>query len=166
MVAEFLKKMSAHYEGEINQYRDELSHLETELIENEKFMKLLESETEKVFRDFTPREIDSRDRQKIKELQAKQDGLTERKARLDGQLADAEATHKEIRAAMQEVRELEMAAEDSRWYEENVYNAGGEDEEPAPEKLSDATAAKLETILSFLLADPMRAKRELESLLK
>ena len=59
-----------------------------------------------------------------------------------------------------------MAAEDSRWYEENVYNAGSENEEPSPEKLSDAMTSKLKNILSFMLADPMRAKRELENLLK
>ena len=76
MVVEFLKKINTQYEEDANRYRDELGTLETELIENEKFIKLLESETEKVFRDFTPREIDNKDRRKIKELHAKQDELT------------------------------------------------------------------------------------------
>ncbi len=166
MVAEFLKKMDTHYEKEVNSYRDELSHIETELVENEKFIHLLESETEKVFRDFTPREIENKDRKKIKELQAKQDELKEKKEALEKQLSESEAVQREIREAKQEVRELEMAAEDSRWYEENLYNAGDEDEEPQPDRLSDEMASKLETILTFLLADPMRAKRELEKLLK
>lgn len=166
MVVEFLKKINTQYEEDANRYRDELGTLETELIENEKFIKLLESETEKVFRDFTPREIDNKDRRKIKELHAKQDELKGRKERIDKQLAQTQDSQKEIRAAIQEVRELEMAAEDSRWYEENVYNAGSENEEPSPEKLSDAMTSKLKNILSFMLADPMRAKRELENLLK
>ena len=166
MVAEFLKKMDAHYEKEVNSYRDELSHIETELVENEKFINLLESETEKVFRDFTPREIENKDRKKIKELQAKQDELKEKKEAFEKQLSESEAVQREIREAKQEVRELEMAAEDSRWYEKNLYNAGDEDEEPQPDRLSDEMASKLETILTFLLADPMRAKRELEKLLK
>ena len=166
MVAEFLKKMDSHYEEQVAQYRDRLSHFETQQIENDKFVELLESETQKVFRDFSPREMDSKNRRKIKELKETQRNLMVQIDQTRTQLAEAEAMHKEIRAAMQEVKELEMAAEDSRWFEENVYDAGDENEEPSSGKLSDEVASKLETILSFLLADPMRAKQELEKLLK
>ena len=100
----------------------------------------------------------------LNELRQKKENLEGEVASINSSLTELKAVHKEIRASIQEVKELESAAEDSRWYEANVYDTG-KDEEPSPEKLSDEMAAKLENILTFLLADPMRAKTELQKLL-
>ena len=164
MVFEFLKKMDQDHESRIKTLTDRLVEVEREQVENDKFIALLESETQKVFRDFTPRKMDNKNLRKIDELKRKKEALDRSKNSIESELSALRSVHKEIRASIQEVKELEIAAEDSRWYEENVYDAGN-DEEPAPEKLSVEMAAKLENILTFLLADPMRAKTELQKLL-
>ena len=164
MVFDFLKKMDKDYKERIKKLRDRLVEVEREQIENDKFIELLESETQKVFRDFTPRKMDNKNLRKIEELKKKKADLNSEKEDIEGKLSDLKAVHKDIRASIQEVKELEMAAEDSRWYEENVYDAG-QDEEPTRDRLSPEMAAKLENILTFLLADPMRAKTELQKFL-
>ena len=164
MVNEFLKKMSANYETILSDNRNKLVELETHYMENEKFIKLLESETENVFKDFTPRKRENKNSRKITELTEVQSNLSQQISALKSQIEEAQSVSAEIKDAISEVKELEMAAEDSKWFEENVYDAGNNDE-PSKEKLSDEMSAKLENILSFLLADPMRAKRELEGLL-
>lgn len=166
MVIEFLKKMKKYYDDQCAEYENSLKKLNTELIENEKFKSMLEAESQKVFRDFTPRELDNKNRSKIQELNNKLLELTNKRDEIQHSLSEITSTKNEIDEALKEVRELEMAAEDSRWFEENVYDAGDDKEEPTRNKLSDEVASKLETILSFLLSDPIRAKRELESLIK
>lgn len=165
MVNEFLKRMGNDYSNILSVNRNRLVELETHYMENEKFIKLLESETENVFKDFTPRKRENKNSKKINELQEEQDSLNREITAVKNKIKETQALLSEIKDAISEVKELEMAAEDSKWFEENVYDAG-KDEEPSKEILSEEMSLKLENILSFLLADPMRAKKELEGLIR
>ena len=167
MVSDYLKRKRKKYEGRIKEIQGEVSRLETKLIENEKFISLLESETEKVFKDFSPRNVDNKNRRKINELKEERDAYLAQKQSLSQELEESEASLKEIREAILEVKDLEVQAEDSKWFEENVYDAGSENEEPSDEtQISGKAAEKLKGILSYLLSDPLRAKMELEGMIQ
>ena len=167
MVSDYLKEKRKTYEARIKSCQSEISQLETKLIENEKFISLLESETEKVFKDFSPRDIDNKNRRKINELQEERKDLQTKKDALSARLTEAETSLKEVQEAIVEVKDLEMQAADSKWFEENLYDAGDANEEPADDSMiSGKPAEKLEKILSYLLSDPLRAKLELEDMIK
>ena len=167
MVAEYLKKERKKFDAIAKKNRDEISQLETKLIENEKFTSLLEAETQKVFRDFTPRDVDNKNRKQINQLKQDREKLLNRKNTLQDQLDEANAALKELRASISEVKDLEMQAADSRWFEENVYDAGESNEEPSDESLVSGKAAeRLKGILEYLMEDPARAKEELEKMIR
>lgn len=166
MVSEYLKKEKKKFDSIVKKNREEISKLDTKLIENEKFTALLESETQKVFRDFSPREIDGKNQKKLKELKEEREKLNSIKNKLSEELSAAKESAKNLREALSEVKELEMQAEDSKWYEENMYNAGDENGEPVDETLITGKAAeRVREILKYLLSDPLRAKRNLEKML-
>ena len=163
-----LKQMYEDYDSRIADCRNELLHIDTEYLENKKFLALLESEEKKVFRDFTPREIENQNMKKISEITERQKLLSMDREKLQYDLDHCIEKQDEVQRALVEVREMEMTARDSKWFEENYYNAGTENEEPivgAHRRLDPDTSEKIEIILNYILDDPVRAKRELEKLL-
>lgn len=168
MVSELLKRMYDVYQEDLNTSKVQLEKLNGTILENDKFIELLESEQQKVFSDFSPREIDTKNNKKIQEVKVSQDKLKDTKLSLIDHIESVEKTRSEIKQAMDEVEELQMTARDSEWFEKNVYNAGDKTEDPVvgtSKNVDQELASKIENIISYILVDPMRAKIELQKLI-
>ena len=166
MILDYLRNEKQEVDELLKRDRDELSGLGTKLLENEKFCALLESETQKVFRDFTPRDVDNKNRKKIQELKEEREKLIIRKEIVEAEIEAATTKESSLREGIAEVKELEMQAADSKWYEENLYNAGNKDGEPIDDSFIHGRAAdKVKEIIKYLVDDPIKAKNEIIKML-
>ena len=202
MVTEFLQKKQEQYINANTDRREEISRLNTELLETDKFLELLRSESDNFFRDFTPRDINNKNAKKIDELEEKRERLLEKKEQLTSDIDRDDEFLKEVNKALSEVKKLQRDTERLRKkidkmdrekkeeaeaasegitkdVSEPVSGGGGSgvSEEKVSEKeigsgdesevcKSDQTQSRIklsdiDRILSFLPADPMRARLEL-----
>lgn len=168
MVREFLKQLYNVYDEDYKSSVVQLEKLSGNILENDKFIELLESESQKVFSDFTPRKLESKNNRKIQEVKDSQNKLKETKISLEKHIQSIEKTKLEIQQCIDEVEELKMSERDSKWFESNIYNAGDKSEDPVvvtSKNMSQEAASKIKNIISYILVDPLRAKNELEKLL-
>ena len=77
MIKSYLKKLQNEYlEDKLNVER-EINNIQTRIKENEKFIELLEETNDMSFESFTPREVHTRNKDKIIELKEEQRQLNE-----------------------------------------------------------------------------------------
>ena len=75
MIGDFLKKYQQEIISEKIGLKEELDLLETKIKEEKKFIEVLDISNESYFSDFTPRDVNAKNRQKILEVQALVDEL-------------------------------------------------------------------------------------------
>ena len=154
MVKEFLEK----YRGELLSLQEEkqktLDQILTHRQETEKFLKLLESENEEVFSEFTPRNITAKGDEKIAEVKEELEQILYEEDLAKKELSDLKSRLEEVSAA---IEELELCEKKEEIVDADLSGSNGLDKTHFRESLQQ--------VLSYLPADPLRAKVELESLL-
>ena len=167
MIIDFLNALKNEYQNKLEHYQSSISRLNMQISENQKLISLLESESARVFRDFTPREIGHRNTKRISELREETDRLLVDKNSLNVEFQKCSSYLKQIDEGILEVRELEMYAEDSKWYENHYYNAGDINGDPSEQltSSSNSVSESIRDILDYILDDPVKAKFELERLI-
>lgn len=147
------------YEEELQNHRfekkEELDFVSTKISETEKLLKLIESENEDIFTDFTPRTISSKNADKMEELKNDLNQLKSDKTSLLQDIGFIDSRLREVKSALTEIKPFVDAIPNN---EKNVSR----------ETLSCTSISKekLHLVLSYLPQDPIRAKIELENLLK
>lgn len=155
MIIEFLNS----YEEELHNSRfktsEDLEMVSTKILETEKMLKLIESENEDVFTEFTPRAISVKNADKMNELYEELKSLQEEKISLESTIRTIDDKLKDLKSAMKEISSFDEIVPTSS---QNVSR----------ETSSSGTVSKdsLHLVLSYLPQDPIRAKIELENLLK
>ena len=146
MVQEFLKKYQQELMQQTADKEKVMEKILTHRQETEKFLQLIESENEEVFTDFTPRNVTAKGDAKIAEV----------KEELEGILAEQDLTEKELSFLRDRLSEVNAAIDEC----DDIKTS--HNDPPKGVTLRE----ELKNVLSYLPADPLRAKIELEQLLQ
>ena len=143
MVVEFLKSYEEELKNEQASIEESLEAIRTRLVESEKFLELIKEETEEVFTEFTPRNINSKNQERIDETEAEISDYKEQISAMEQRLSNNQSRLKDTHTAILEASSFNLRSQ------------------------KDVSISKddLMMILSYILSDPMRAKMELEQLL-
>lgn len=155
MITEFLRQYQDELFNRKGQIKDEIEEIKTKLAEEEKFVEILEKENDSFIADFTPRDLNSKNKAKAKEVRNLIKSLLENKDNLNTELNDIDSKLDDISSMLSEVKKLESLKKklDS--------NKDKKDETVNKEQIID----NLSNISDYILLDPQRAKMEIESLI-
>lgn len=143
MLYEFLKSYKKELVSKKESLEVDLENTRTKLLESEKFLVVVKEESEEVFTEFTPRNINAKNQKIIDETEQ---NIIDQKKYIDdmeSEVNDLNSRIKVITEATREAQALRQRTAKSVSVEKDV----------------------LMNIISYLPADPMRAKVELENLL-
>ena len=143
MLFEFLSTYREELISEKSDVEAGLEAIRTRLLESEKFLDVIKEETEEVFTDFTPRNINSKNQARIDETEAEIHDYKDQIEALEIRLSKIDSRLKETSAAIHEAKSLRQRTGRDVSVEKDV----------------------LLNIISYLPADPIRAKIELENLI-
>ena len=146
MVHDFLKKYQQELMQQTADKEKVMEKILTHRQETEKFLQLIESENEEVFTDFTPRNVTAKGDAKIAEV----------KEELEGILAEQDLVEKELSFLRGRLSEVNAAIDECE------KKISSHNDPPKGVTLRE----ELKNVLSYLPADPLRAKIELEQLLQ
>ncbi len=143
MLVDFLRSYKDELLSEKATVEEGLDAIRTRLLESEKFLDVIKEETAEAFTDFTPRNINSKNHERIKETEEE---IADYREQIDAMLTRIE----DIDARLGQTNDAIHEAESYR-----------------SRSAKDVSISKdqLMKILSFIISDPMRAKIELEQLL-
>ena len=141
MVYEFLKKQQEELIAKKIELDEDYELVLSKIKENEKFLDLLDEEDSSYFSDFTPRDINQKNKSRIQELQQLLVGLNQDKIKLSAEIDRVHEKLSDCEKALEEVK----------------------DTKNSQEQLKDVShEKKLKTISSYIISDPRRAKLELD----
>ena len=152
MVNDFLKKYQEELISEKIQIKEDMDLLETKIKEETKFLNILEESNESYFVEFTPRDINSKNKEKAKEvrvliedLQSSLHDKTQQMKFYDGRLLEVNALLNNTAVINRPKQNVES---------ENINAVTNND-----------IKNKLISIKDVIVLDPYRAKLELEDLI-
>ncbi len=141
MVLEFLNKYQEELMTQKMELNEDYELLLSKIKENEKFLQLLIDENKSFFTDFSPREMQYKNKDRVEEVEKLLDNLKNNKSDLENKLFEID----------NRIHEVNLVIDSTK---ENVQ------EEPQGDIKS-----KLKNITSYILSDPNRAKIELDNLI-
>lgn len=154
MVIEFLTKYQEELITNKIELKEELDLVDTKIKENDKFIQVLDASNETFFNDFTPREMNVKNKEKIEELDSSKLELLDKKKELLIQMDDIN----------NRLEELERVIN----YEKN-YSTEDNPEVSATGSSIDNRSKLLkhcENINDYIFVDPMRCKLEVEQMMR
>ena len=140
MIVDFLKSYEDELLGEKTDIELSLEAVRTRLLESEKFLDVIKEESAEAFTDFTPRNINSKNKERIDETEAEIADYTKQIAAMEQRLSGIEDRLKQTRDAIHEAASFTTRSA----------------------KHVSIPKDDLLNIISYILSDPMRAKIELE----
>lgn len=143
MIREFLEKQQEGLIAKKIELDEDYELVLSKIKENEKFLDLLDEEDSTYFSDFTPRDMNQKNKSRIQELQQLLVQLNQDKIRIEN---DTKEIHDKLLECQNALNELQQLKDVSR---ENS-------------KISDEQKNELRNIAKYLIQDSRRAKLELE----
>ncbi len=173
MVREYLEKLRKKYSEERKKLLEEKTLLNNRLKENTKLIQLLEETNDPNYESFTPRDVNSHNRERICELQTEQKTVTEQLDDLETALYEVECDLDELDSMMKVIKEKEKSVTESDINKLALLEVQEKERQRIARDLHDSTVQNLTSLLhkSELCArlielDPIRCKLELSSLNK
>lgn len=171
MVRRYLEKILGQLLEEKADLEKRIVSLNNSLTENEKFMQLLDETNDPNFESFTPRAVNARNKEKIRQLQEDQKKMTEEKKGLEERLSSVKERLAECRNVLEQEYEIEKTAitmgdvTERKLHYLEVQEAERRDiadklEHTAVQKMKDISD-KLELSLQLLDVDNHRSRMEL-----
>lgn len=143
MIREFLEKQQEGLIAKKIELDEDYELVLSKIKENEKFLDLLDEEDSTYFSDFTPRDMNQKNKSRIQELQQLLVQLNQDKIRIEN---DAKEIHDELLECQNALNEWQQLKDVSR--ENN--------------RISDQQKNELKSITKYIIQDPRRAKLELD----
>lgn len=143
MIREFLEKQQEGLIAKKIELDEDYELVLSKIKENEKFLDLLDEEDSTYFSDFTPRDMNQKNKSRIQELQQLLVQLNQDKIRIEN---DTKEIHDKLLECQNAINEWQQLKDVSR--ENN--------------KISDEQKNELRNIAKYLIQDSRRAKLELE----
>ena len=157
MVLEFLQSLQEKFTSEKFDKKEELDFIGTKIRETEKFIHLLESENEQPFSDFTPRTVNSKNQNRLNELNQALSDYQSQRDQIVSEIDELERWLSDIRLSIDEVRGMDGSTVP-------VSHTSDSSGTPNPEGM-EVLVKQLNKINHFLPVDSMRAKLELTKLI-
>ena len=143
MIREFLEKQQEGLIAKKIELDEDYELVLSKIKENEKFLDLLDEEVSTYFSDFTPRDMNQKNKSRIQELQQLLVQLNQDKIRIEN---DTKEIHDKLLECQNAINEWQQLKDVSR---ENS-------------KISDEQKNELRNITKYMIQDSRRAKLELE----
>lgn len=143
MIHEFLEKQQEGLIAKKIELDEDYELVLSKIKENEKFLDLLDEEDNTYFSDFSPRDLNQKNKSRIQELQQLLVQLNQDKIRIEN---DAREIHDKLLECQNALNECQQLKDVSR--ENN--------------KISDEQKNELKNITKYIIQDPRRAKLELD----
>ena len=143
MIREFLEKQQEGLIAKKIELDEDYELVLSKIKENEKFLDLLDEEDSTYFSDFTPRDLNQKNKSRIQELQQLLVQLNQDKIRIEH---DAKEIHDKLLECQNALNEWQQLKDVSR--ENN--------------RISDQQKNELKSITKYIIQDPRRAKLELD----
>ena len=143
MICEFLEKQQEGLIAKKTELDEDYELVLSKIKENEKFLDLLDEEDSTYFSDFTPRDMNQKNKSRIQELQQLLVQLNQDKIRIEN---DAKEIHDKLLECQNALNEWQQLKDVSR--ENN--------------RISDQQKNELKSITKYIIQDPRRAKLELD----
>lgn len=143
MIREFLEKQQEGLIAKKIELDEDYELVLSKIKENEKFLDLLDEEDSTYFSDFTPRDMNQKNKSRIQELQQLLVQLNQDKIRIEN---DTKEIHDKLLECQNAINEWQQLKDVSR--ENN--------------KISDEQKNELRNITKYMIQDSRRAKLELE----
>lgn len=157
MIFELLDSYEKELEEILLEKKKELENVDVKILETKKMLQLIKEENQDFFTEFTPRPIAEKNIDKIQELEQLLEELSDTKSKIEKEFSFAENRIHDVRCARKELESKSSSTDDKI----NDSNVSRETSCSVP-----IDPDKLHLVLSFLPQDPIRAKIELESLLR
>lgn len=150
MIKEFLEK----YQEDMNAHKIEIEEdydlLLTKIKENEKFLQLLKDENDAVFMEFTPRDVNIKNKDRIEEIEKQLFDLQDEKEKIEKEINHTKKRIVEVQSIIHEMQRKSSVSET----ENNKYID------------KEKIIKDLHNISGFIVLDPTRAKMEIDNLIK
>lgn len=143
MIREFLEKQQEGLIAKKIELDEDYELILSKIKENEKFLDLLDEEDSTYFSDFTPRDMNQKNKSHIQELQQLLVQLNQDKIRIEH---DAKEIHDKLLECQNALNEWQQLKDVSR----------------EKETISDEQKNELRNITKYIIQDPRRAKLELD----
>lgn len=143
MIREFLEKQQEGLIAKKIELDEDYELVLSKIKENEKFLDLLDEEDSTYFSDFTPRDMNQKNKSRIQELQQLLIQLNQDKIRIEH---DAKEIHDKLLECQNALNEWQQLKDVSR----------------EKETISDEQKNELRNITKYIIQDPRRAKLELD----
>ncbi len=143
MIREFLEKQQEGLIAKKIELDEDYELVLSKIKENEKFIDLLDEEDNTYFSDFTPRDLNQKNKSRIQELQQLLVQLNQDKIRIEN---DAREIHDKLLECQNALNECQQLKDVSR----------------EKETISDEQKNELRNITKYIIQDPRRAKLELD----
>ena len=173
MINDFLKKYQEELISEKIQLKEDMDLLETKIKEESKFLNLLEESNESYFKEFTPRDLNSKNNKKAAEIR---DYLVD----LNSQLDEKTAKMKFYEDRLSEIADLisNSVFDCKPTIDMSVENYSADDDLSVQDSTSDNNTSQIHSeitnsdliasllnIKDLILLDPYRAQIELEKII-
>lgn len=177
MVISYLEKLQQQYEQEKFDAEKELNNLEIHLRENIEFIKLLDETNDPNYESFTPREVNSKNKTKIRELKETQQEIKESIANAKIACSECEQRLQELNAVIfQAKRERALSKQDDldhEVYRTTILETQENERQRISRELHDYTVQNLTSLVhktelctKLVDMDPIRCKLELNVMTK
>ena len=143
MICEFLEKQQEGLIAKKIELDEDYELVLSKIKENEKFLDLLDEEDSTYFSDFTPRDMNQKNKSRIQELQQLLVQLNQDKMRIENDTREIHDKLLECQNALNEWQQLKDVSRENN-------------------KISDEQKNELRNIAKYLIQDSRRAKLELE----
>lgn len=143
MIREFLEKQQEGLIAKKIELDEDYELVLSKIKENEKFLDLLDEEDSTYFSDFTPRDMNQKNKSRIQELQQLLVQLNQDKIRIENDAKEIHDTLLECQNALNEWQQLKDVSRENN-------------------RISDQQKNELKSITKYIIQDPRRAKLELD----
>lgn len=172
MVTSYLERLKDECLDKKSQYEKKINELQIHLKENLEFIKMLEKSNDSSYEAFTPREVNSKHKEKINELKIEQKTIVQEldkvKEEYDICLKKLDELTSVIKVAKSTLVQKKDAAEESDIYRLTILETQENERQRISRELHDSTVQNLTSLVhktelcsKLIEMDPVRCKLEL-----
>lgn len=177
MVISYLEKLLDEYTKEKSDSEKKLNNLQIYLRENVEFIKLLEETNDPNYESFTPREVNAKNKAKIRELQEEQKGIKESIELEHLHYSECVERWKELSEVLNKTKETIIENQkdtlDDEFYRTTLLETQENERQRISRELHDSTVQNLTSLVhkselcsKLVEMDPLRCKLELNMMTK
>lgn len=168
MIKQYFETLLNTLLDEENSLNKKKTDMENRMKEIDRFIEILEEKNDTSFESFTPREVNSKNKEMIKELKLEKKTIQNDLIDVNQKIKNHENSKDEFNSMITYLKDQEMKQQENRELELQMKNISHEKNLKFEEQISNiyTVIKKANSSLHFIDVDPMRAKIELQLLLQ